>query len=162
MVAEGVKKVRVSKPVLVRDCMVKKGYRQGDSGSLPDVDIDFQSDRRQEVKEYLERRYNHDGLQRVFSAGTFTTMKLKAALWREVYSGVMPDCTEEYQESMLWDNIWRKGSPYSFRERCAYGKAHGQSVVKMLVKRFVKRFAYTRQLRRYKIKKMFPKVMEVK
>lgn len=80
MVAEGVKKVRVSKPVLVRDCMVKKGYRQGDSGSLPDVDIDFQSDRRQEVKEYLERRYNHDGLQRVFSAGTFTTMKLKAAL----------------------------------------------------------------------------------
>nr|WP_262907474.1 hypothetical protein [Parabacteroides distasonis] len=44
------------------------------------VDIDYQSDRRQEVKEYLERRYNKNGLQRVFSAGTFTTMKLKAVL----------------------------------------------------------------------------------
>ena len=45
-----------------------------------DVDVDFQSDRRQEVKEYIERRYNHDGKQRVFSAGTITTLKLKAVL----------------------------------------------------------------------------------
>jgi DNA polymerase-3 subunit alpha len=45
-----------------------------------DVDVDFQADRRQEVKEYIERRYNHDGKQRVFSAGTFTTLKLKAIL----------------------------------------------------------------------------------
>lgn len=45
-----------------------------------DVDVDFQADRRQEVKEYIERRYNHDGKQRVFSAGTFTTLKLKAVL----------------------------------------------------------------------------------
>lgn len=45
-----------------------------------DVDCDFQADRRQEVKEYIERRYNHDGKQRVFSAGTFTTLKLKAIL----------------------------------------------------------------------------------
>ena len=67
-------------PISVIDCCVGKGYRQGESGSLPDVDIDYQSDRRQEVKEYLERRYNKNGLQRVFSAGTFTTMKLKAVL----------------------------------------------------------------------------------
>lgn len=80
MVAEGVRIVNVAVPELVRDSVVGKGYRQGDSGSLPDVDIDFQSDRRQEVKEYLERRYNHNGLQRVFSAGTFTTLKLKAVL----------------------------------------------------------------------------------
>lgn len=45
-----------------------------------DVDVDFQSDRRQEVKEYIERRYNHDSKQRVFSAGTLTTLKLKAVL----------------------------------------------------------------------------------
>ena len=45
-----------------------------------DVDVDYQSDRRQEVKEYIERRYNHDGKQRVFSAGTFTTLKVKAAI----------------------------------------------------------------------------------
>lgn len=62
------------------DCFVEKGYLQGNSGSLPDVDVDFQADRRQEVKEYIEQRYNHDEKQRVFSAGTFTTLKLKAVL----------------------------------------------------------------------------------
>lgn len=66
--------------VKVIDCYVGEGYLQGHGGSLPDVDEDFQSDRRQEVKEYIERRYNHDGKQRVFSAGTFTTLKLKAVL----------------------------------------------------------------------------------
>jgi DNA polymerase-3 subunit alpha len=45
-----------------------------------DVDNDFQSDKRQDVKEYIERRYNHDGKQRVFSAGTFTTLKAKAVI----------------------------------------------------------------------------------
>lgn len=44
------------------------------------MDIDYSSDRRQEVKEYIERRYNHNGKQRVFSAGTMTTLKLKAVL----------------------------------------------------------------------------------
>lgn len=57
---------------------VGDGYLQGASGSLPDVDIDFQSDRRQDVKEYLERRYNINGKQRVFSAGTFSALKIKA------------------------------------------------------------------------------------
>lgn len=69
-----------SKAVKTIDCFVDNGYLQGPGGSLPDVDVDFQSDRRQEVKEYIERRYNHDGKQRVFSAGTFTTLKLKAVL----------------------------------------------------------------------------------
>lgn len=32
------------------------------------------------MKAYLERRYNHDGKQRVFSAGTFTTLQVKAAI----------------------------------------------------------------------------------
>ena len=114
-----------------------------------------------DVVGYVYYRYSGSSLSRYLPTYG-EAMKLKAALWREVYSGVMPDCTEAYQEAMLWDNIWRKGSPYSFREKCAYGKAHGQSVVKMLVKRLIKRFAYTRQLRRYKIKKMFPTVMEVK
>ena len=45
-----------------------------------DIDVDYASDRRQEMKEYLEERYNVNGKQRVFSAGTFTTLKLKAVL----------------------------------------------------------------------------------
>lgn len=75
-----VKQIKSELPVVTTDMFVGGGYLQGDSGNLPDVDIDFESSRRQEVKEYLERRYNHDGKQRVFSAGTFTTLKIKAVL----------------------------------------------------------------------------------
>lgn len=75
-----VKPIHSTKPVTVLDCFVDKGYLQGPGGALPDVDVDYQSDRRQEVKEYIEQRYNHDGKQRVFSAGTVTTLKIKAVL----------------------------------------------------------------------------------
>lgn len=75
-----VKHKKSNTPIQAIDCFIDSGYLQGPGGSLPDVDCDFQSDRRQEVKEYIERRYNHNGKQRVFSAGTFTTLKLKAVL----------------------------------------------------------------------------------
>ncbi|PXV57425.1 DNA polymerase-3 subunit alpha [Dysgonomonas alginatilytica] len=64
----------------VTDSFVDKGLKLGGHSALPDVDIDFASDRRQEIKEYLEQRYNINGKQRVFSAGTFSSMKLKAVL----------------------------------------------------------------------------------
>ena len=67
-------------PVKTIDTFVDDGYLQGEGGSLPDVDNDFQSDKRPAVKEYTERRYNKNGLQRVFSAGTYTTLKSKACL----------------------------------------------------------------------------------
>lgn len=67
-------------PAKIIDTFVDDGYLQGGSSSLPDVDVDYQSDKRQEVKAYTERRYNKNGLQRVFSAGTFTTLKAKACL----------------------------------------------------------------------------------
>lgn len=62
------------------DSDVGRGLQKGGHSALPDIDVDYQSDRRQEIKEYLEQRYNTDGRQRVFSAGTFSTMKLKAVL----------------------------------------------------------------------------------
>ena len=71
-------KSATSTPVL--DCFVDKGYLKYTHGSLPDVDVDFESTKRQQVKEYYEHRYNHNGKQRVFSAGTFTTLKVKAAI----------------------------------------------------------------------------------
>ena len=69
-----------SSPVKVLDCFVGEGYLKVAHGSLPDVDTDFESTKRQQVKEYYEHRYNHNGKQRVFSAGTFTTLKVKAAI----------------------------------------------------------------------------------
>lgn len=64
----------------VMDCFVERGLVPEGHASLPDIDVDYASDRRQQMKEYLEKRYNVGGRQRVFSAGTFTTLKLKAAL----------------------------------------------------------------------------------
>lgn len=64
----------------VLDCAVGHGYWKAGHGSLPDVDCDFQANRRPEVKAYLEKRYNKNGMQRVFSAGTFTTIKIKTAI----------------------------------------------------------------------------------
>lgn len=73
------KKISQNKQTVL-DCYVDNGYLQGGSSSLPDVDVDYQSDKRQEVKAYTERRYNKNRLQRVFSAGTYTTLKAKACL----------------------------------------------------------------------------------
>lgn len=80
MIVKGIQTKQLKVPVQALDCLTGSGFRQGGSGSLADVDVDFASDRRQEVKEYLESRYNIDGRQRVFSAGTYSTMKLKAVL----------------------------------------------------------------------------------
>lgn len=80
MKVANIKLTKSAEPVNVIDCFVDDGYLQGESGSLPDVDIDYQSDRRQNVKAYTERRYNHHGKQRVFSAGTVTTLKSKAVI----------------------------------------------------------------------------------
>ena len=71
---------KAQEEIQVIDLFVGKGLRVGGHAALPDVDIDFQSDRRLEMKDYLEERYNLNGKQRVFSAGTFTTLKLKAVL----------------------------------------------------------------------------------
>lgn len=45
--------------------------------ALPDIDVDFTGNRRDEVKHYLEHKY---GETQVCSVGTYTTLKLKALL----------------------------------------------------------------------------------
>ena len=45
--------------------------------SMPDIDSDFESTRRDEVKRYMEQRY---GVEQVCSIGTYGTLKLRAAL----------------------------------------------------------------------------------
>lgn len=80
MIVKGIRTKQFQTPVQALDCLPGNGFSQGGAGSLADVDVDFSSDRRQEVKEYLESRYNINGKYRVFSAGTYSTMKLKAVL----------------------------------------------------------------------------------
>ena len=40
----------------VIDSFVDKGLVEGGHASLPDIDVDYASDRRQEMKDYLEQR----------------------------------------------------------------------------------------------------------
>lgn len=75
-----VKNKRSSTPVTTLDCFVDRGYIQGEAGSLPDVDNDFEALRLQDVRKYIEDRYNSNNKTRVFMAGTFTTMKIKAVI----------------------------------------------------------------------------------
>lgn len=75
-----VKHITKSKQTKVMDCSVAMGYHKVAHGSLPDIDLDFPSEFRPEMKAYLERRYNKNGMQRVFSAGTFTTMQIRSVI----------------------------------------------------------------------------------
>lgn len=60
------------------DLLFERFMNEGRIGlSLPDIDTDFPGERRNEIKRYMESRYNID---QVCSVGTYTTLKIKAAL----------------------------------------------------------------------------------
>ena len=106
---------KTASPITVTDCFVNKGLVSGGHASLPDIDVDYASDRRQEIKEYLEERYNTAGRRRVFSAGTFTTMQLKAALKDVARVHRVPHGTVNYIPAMLddgtdWTGLFRQAA----------------------------------------------------
>lgn len=98
------KHIKNTTPTPVLDCFVDKGYLKSTHGSLPDVDVDFESTKRQQVKEYYEHRYNHNGKQRVFSAGTFTTLKVKAAIKDVARTMRIPSSLVNYLTAIFEDD----------------------------------------------------------
>lgn len=99
-----VKSKHSKQPITAIDTFIADGYLQGPGGSLPDVDSDFQSDRRQDVKAYIERRYNKNGKQRVFSAGTVTTLKVKAVIKDVARTMRIPAKTVNYITAIFDDD----------------------------------------------------------
>lgn len=97
--------VRKNDKTLVNDCYAGDGYVKRNHGSLPDIDSDFNAERRDEIKSYLERRYNKNGLQRVFSAGTFTTAKIKSAIKDVARTHKIPQGTTNYLTAILDDKM---------------------------------------------------------
>ncbi len=87
------------------DAFSDGGYIKAHHGSLPDIDSDFAADRRGDVKEYLEQRYNQNNLQRVFSAGTFTTVKIKSAIKDVARTHKIPMGTTNYLTAILEDGM---------------------------------------------------------
>ena len=103
-------------PALVHDCYADDGYVKRHHGSLPDIDSDFSADRREEVKAYLERRYNKNGMQRVFSAGTFTTEKIKGVIKDVARTYKISQSTTNYltatldDDEMTWTDFMRRAA----------------------------------------------------
>lgn len=104
MKIKGLQIQEVQKDEDVLDCSVGNGYQKVAHGSLADVDLDHQADRRPEVKAYIERRYNKNGTQRVFSAGTFTTLKVKSAIKDVARTYKVPPSTTNYITAILDDD----------------------------------------------------------
>lgn len=101
---------------MVCDSYAGDGYVKEHHGSLPDIDSDFNAERRDEVKAYLERRYNKDGLQRVFSAGTFTTEKIKSVIKDVARTYKISQSTTNYltatldDDKMTWTDLMRRAA----------------------------------------------------
>ena len=104
MIVTKVRRRKAKRPTKVLDSFVDRGLVEGGHAALPDIDVDYASDRRQEMKDYLEQRYNVGGRQRVFSAGTFTTLKLKAALKDVARVYRVPHQMVNYITTMLDDS----------------------------------------------------------
>lgn len=102
----------IDAPFVVQDASVENGYIKAHHGSLPDIDSDFAADRRGDVKKYLEKRYNVNNMQRVFSAGTFTTVKIKSAIKDIARTHKIPIGTTNYltailEDSMSWTDLMK-------------------------------------------------------
>lgn len=105
-------KHQINASSLVQDAYVDNGYVKAHHGSLPDIDSDFAADRRGDVKKYLEKRYNTNNMQRVFSAGTFTTVKIKSAIKDIARTHKIPVGTTNYltailEDSMSWTDLMK-------------------------------------------------------
>ena len=96
---------KTDEEAIVGDAYVDNGYTKAHHGSLPDIDSDFAADRRGEVKKYLEKRYNTNNMQRVFSAGTFTTVKIKSAIKDIARTHKIPIGTTNYLTAILEDGM---------------------------------------------------------
>lgn len=111
MKVQSIKHVENAKLTRVLDCFVERGYVKRAHGSLPDIDIDFESERRPDVKEYLEHRYNVNKLERVFSAGTFSAEKIKSAVKdaariRKLNAGTVNYITAIFEDDeMTWTDL---------------------------------------------------------
>ena len=64
MKVQNIKIRRTREPLTAADSFVGKGLVEGGHASLPDIGVDYASDRRQEIKEYLEQRDNTGGPRR--------------------------------------------------------------------------------------------------
>lgn len=108
----------ITEQATVCDCYADEGYVKRHHGSMPDIDSDFNADRRDEVKAYLERRYNKNGMQRVFSAGTFTTERIRSVIKDVARTHRIPQSVTNYLTAIIDDKLdWTGLMKLAFSEK---------------------------------------------
>ena len=68
--------------------------------SCPDIDTDFESTRRPDVKRYMEQKYGHD---KVCSIGAYTTLQMRAVFRDFSKLENIPITTIEYVSKMMFE-----------------------------------------------------------
>lgn len=105
------------------------------AGTLPDVDCDFQTSRRPDVKKYIEEKYGHD---QVISIGTYGTFKLRNALkdMGRVYG--VDSSTVNYISPLLPDPEQQQPQPLSDLFIAASGNEKNRKTTQ--VKDFIQKY----------------------
>lgn len=68
--------------------------------TTPDIDTDFESNRRDDVKKYMEEKYGHD---KVCSIGTYTTLQMRAVFRDFCKLENVPVSTVEYLSKIMFE-----------------------------------------------------------
>ena len=77
-----------------------------------EVDLDFDAERRSEVKAHLEEKYNKGKSQRVFAAGTFTTERIRSSIkdvarTYKINVGTVEYLTKIIDDNSTWTDVMR-------------------------------------------------------
>lgn len=92
-------------------------FLNADRVSMPDIDNDIETDRRDEVKQYLKQKY---GEERVASIGTFGTMKVRACIKDIIRSlNLGGSKTEAFKLADQVNSLMPNDPEISFDEACA-------------------------------------------
>lgn len=91
-------------------------FLNADRISMPDIDNDIETDRRDEVKQYLKEKYGED---RVASIGTFGTMKVRACIKDIIRSlNLGGNKTEAFKIADQVNSMMPNDSDITFEEAC--------------------------------------------
>jgi DNA polymerase III alpha subunit len=91
-------------------------FLNADRVSMPDIDNDIETDRRDEVKEYIKQKYGED---RVASISTFGTMKVRGGIKDIIRSlNIGGSKTEAFKLADQVNNLIPNDSEISFDDAC--------------------------------------------
>ena len=103
---------------------------------------------------YVYYRYDGSSLSR-YLPNNLEATRVRASLWKEIFSFAHEECTEYENLKSEWDNIWRYDSPISVAERYRFSRQYGFCFIDMLIKTMCRRFLYIKFIRKWKVKKMY-------